>query len=62
MELFVRLLARAAIWVRRPPPPRVAAAIFGAVAIAVLIVLVERGIGWPDWATAERWRRLPPPP
>ena len=48
-------------WARRPPPAWKVKLVFALVALGLLLVGVERWIGWPDWATLEpgtRWRSL----
>jgi len=57
MDFFFHLLVRTSLWVRRPPSKRWLIAAGSAIAIAAVIVTVERTVGWPDWATAERLPR-----
>ena len=44
MDPMTRILIRLSQWLRRPPSRRQ----------AIAIVLVERHVGWPDWAQSER--------
>ncbi len=47
-------------WVQHPPSPRRIKLVFGVIAICILLVLIERYIGWPDALTGEhRPMRLP---
>ena len=50
-------LLRAKRWVQNPPSAKRVKLVFGAVAIALVIVGLERLGFWPDWATAERLPR-----
>lgn len=59
MDILARLLVRAAIWVRRPPSRHVVIAAAVAVALSLVLVGIERFIGWPDWLTADRLPRRP---
>lgn len=54
MDPLTRLLIRLSQWYRRPPSPRRIAIILVVLAVAAVIVAVERFVGWPDWATTER--------
>lgn len=57
MDLFARLLVRAALWIRRPPSKRYVYALLGvAVLVAVVAGLEAAGL-WPEWATSERLPR-----
>ena len=52
-------LIRMAQWARRPPSAR-RAALFAGVALACLVlVAIERGLGWPDWLTLDPARPAP---
>jgi|OM-RGC.v1.035602745 hypothetical protein len=65
MDLFTRLLLRAAIWVRRPPSSRHVAVVAVALAIGGALAAIEHFFGWPDWATVSphgfRGTPIPPP-
>jgi hypothetical protein len=54
MDPMTRLLIRMVQWLRHPPPRSRIILILVVVAIAGSIALVERHVGWPDWATTER--------
>jgi hypothetical protein len=51
MDLFTRLLLRAAIWVRHPPSKRMILVVAIAIGVALLIAGIELAFGWPDWLT-----------
>jgi len=56
MDLLLRVLIRASIWIRRPPSrERLYAIIAVALLVAVVFGLEAAGL-WPEWATRE-----PPP-
>ncbi len=40
-------------WLRHPPSRRTVQIIIVVLVAATALVLVERFIGWPDWATTE---------
>jgi hypothetical protein len=44
-------LVRMAHWLRHPPSPGRVKLVLAVVAFCALLVLVERFVGWPDWAT-----------
>ncbi len=47
-------------WVQNPPSPRRIKLVFGVVLVCILLFLIERYVGWPDWLTGnERRPRLP---
>lgn len=48
-----RWLIRMAMWARRPPSESRVKLVLGVIAIGIAIVLIEKFIGWPDWATAD---------
>lgn len=53
-------LMRASRWARHPPSPRRVALVLVVVAIAVVIVALDKTGYWPDWARLDRMhRRLP---
>lgn len=41
-------------WLRHPPSWRTVQIIIVVLVAATALVLVERFIGWPEWATTER--------
>jgi hypothetical protein len=57
MDLYVRLLLRAALWIRRPPSREYVYACIGVVILVAVIVGLEALGWWPDWATADRMPR-----
>lgn len=50
----LRHLMRAKRWAQNPPSAKRVKLVFGVIAIALLIVGLERLGFWPDWARAER--------
>ena len=52
--LDLRLLMRAKLWVQNPPSAKRVKLVFGAIALALLVVALERFGFWPDWAQTER--------
>ncbi len=54
MDPLTRLLIRLAQWFRHPPPRSRIVLTLAAAALAIGIVLIERYVGWPDWAQTER--------
>ncbi len=60
-RLFFRILPRLAIWIRRPPSPRRMLLIAIVVAAALVLVGIEKYVGWPDALTVERLPRNPVP-
>jgi hypothetical protein len=61
-RLFFRILPRLAIWIRRPPSPRRMLLIAVVVAAALVIVGIEKYVGWPEALTVERLPRNPVQP
>ncbi|WP_426956622.1 hypothetical protein [Muricoccus radiodurans] len=63
MDPYTRLLFLMARWWRNPPSRRALIAMGVALAVCILLVTVERTVGWPDWLRTERvpMRRLPAP-
>ncbi len=54
---------RAKLWARRPPSMRMVKLVFGAIALAALVLGIDYFGLWPDWAQADRVpRRLTPQP
>jgi hypothetical protein len=41
---------RAARWARKPPSASRVKLVLGVVAFCLLLVALERFVGWPDWA------------
>ncbi len=54
MDPMTRLLIRLAQWFRHPPSPTQIKVILATLVICVILVLIEKFVGWPDWATAQR--------
>ncbi|MFD1881371.1 hypothetical protein [Paracoccus pacificus] len=53
-------LLRASRWARRPPSTRMVILVLGIIAVALLLVGLEKLGMWPDWATLQQGRgRLP---
>lgn len=48
------LLVRTAYWVRHPPSKRWLIAASTAIVLAATVVIVERLVGWPEWAKTQR--------
>ncbi len=46
-------LTRMARWVRHPPSPARAKLVFTVIGICLVLVAVERFIGWPEWLTTQ---------
>ena len=53
MDPLTRLFIQLAHWVRHPPSRTHAIVMLVALRTSVALVLVERGIGWPDWLRSE---------
>lgn len=51
-----RWLLRMAKWARHPPSRKQLQMIFGVLALCLLLLAVERFVGWPEWATVDRMR------
>lgn len=51
MDPMIRWAIRLAQWFRRPPSRQQAILIAVTIGVCVAVVLVERFVGWPDWAT-----------
>lgn len=50
-------LLRMAQWARNPPSPARVKLVLGVVAACILLVVLERIVGWPDALTVEKLRR-----
>ncbi len=53
MDPLTRILFRLAQWYRNPPSRRYLWIAGIAIAVSIAIVLLERGLGWPDWLRSE---------
>lgn len=48
-------------WARNPPSEKMVKLVLSIVAVAAAIYLLERYVGWPDWASIDNARgRLTP--
>ncbi|MCP4206587.1 MAG: hypothetical protein GY767_06025 [Shimia sp.] len=54
-----RHLMRMNKWARNPPSEARVKLVFGIVAACLVLVLIEKFIGWPDMLTLEPQRRNP---
>jgi hypothetical protein len=54
MDPLTRALILMTQWLRHPPSWRTVQIIIVVLVASTALVLVERYIGWPDWATTER--------
>ncbi len=52
--LDLRHLMRAKRWVQNPPSAKRVKLVFGAIALALMVIGLERLGYWPEWARAER--------
>ncbi|UPG71658.1 hypothetical protein MVG78_13975 [Roseomonas gilardii subsp. gilardii] len=61
MDPLTRLLIQMVQWWRHPPGRRKAMVILVALALSLLLVTIERTLGWPSWLRTEPVpiRRLP---
>jgi len=57
---YTRFLLKAKLWVRNPPSEKRVMLVVAAIAICLLIVGIEKFIGWPEWATVEKMRGFRP--
>ncbi|WBV44511.1 hypothetical protein [Pseudoroseomonas cervicalis] len=58
MDPLLRLSVFLTRLVRNPPSRQRAMMMLAALLICLALLLVERFIGWPDWATLERSPRM----
>jgi len=47
-------MIRAKRWVQHPPSAGRVKLVLGVIALCILLVAVEKSIGWPDWMTVDR--------
>jgi hypothetical protein len=52
-------LLRAKRWVQNPPSEGRVKLVLGVVALCLLLVAIERFVGWPDWMTVDGLRQKP---
>ncbi|WP_368416036.1 hypothetical protein [Falsiroseomonas sp.] len=53
MDPLTRIFIQLARWFRNPPSRTHVIVILIALGASVALVLVERGIGWPDWLRSD---------
>jgi hypothetical protein len=61
MDPLMRVLVQAAQWLRRPPSAAHVRILVVALLGCLGIVAIERFVGWPDWARADRTVIVPVP-
>ncbi len=61
MDPVPRTLIRAVQWLRRPPSAHQVRIVVLVVLGCLAIVAIERFVGWPEWARAERGVIVPIP-
>jgi hypothetical protein len=47
-------LIRAKRWAQNPPSAGRVKLVLGVIALCILLVAIEKFIGWPDWMTVDR--------
>ena len=52
-------LLRAKRWGQNPPSAGRVMLVFGVIAVCLLIVGIERFVGWPEWMTVDSLRQKP---
>lgn len=52
-------LLRAKRWVQNPPLSGRVKLVFAVIAVCLVLVAIERFIGWPDWMTVDGLRQKP---
>lgn len=57
---YTRLLFKAKLWARRPPSEARVKMVLGVIALCLILVGIEKFIGWPEWATVEKMRGFRP--
>jgi hypothetical protein len=50
-------LLRAKRWAQNPPSAGRVRLVLAVLAVCVVLVVIERTVGWPDWLTVEPMRR-----
>lgn len=53
LRMTDRWMLRAVKWARNPPSPKRVKFVFGIIAVCIIIYLVERYIGLPDWMSID---------
>lgn len=56
--LHYRWLLRAKRWVQNPPSENRIKLVFGVIALCLVLVAVERWVGWPDFLRVEQPPKL----
>ncbi|MTJ04091.1 MAG: hypothetical protein FH759_05270 [Sediminimonas qiaohouensis] len=57
----MRWIVRMARWARHPPSEKMVKLVLSIVAVAAVIYVIERYVGWPDWMSLDNTRgRLTP--
>lgn len=52
-------LLRAKRWVQNPPSAARVKLVLGVIALCLVIVAIERFMGWPEWMTVDGLRQKP---
>jgi len=52
----MRWLVMAKRWVQNPPSPQQIKFIAAIIGICLILLVIERSFGWPDWLTPNRMR------
>lgn len=52
-------LLRAKRWVQNPPSAARVKLVLGVIALCLVIVGIERFLGWPEWMTVDNLRQKP---
>ncbi len=52
-----RWFMKMSMWARNPPSAKKVMFVFAIIAICLALFVVERFIGWPEWATPNRMGR-----
>ena len=58
MDWQLRVLVQVTKWLRRPPSRQFVWILTTVVVLGVALALVERFMGWPEWATVDRGARI----
>jgi hypothetical protein len=59
MDLFARLLLYMSRWSRERPSRKLVITVCIAVALILVVVAVERSVGWPEFLTVNKLPRRP---
>ncbi|WP_296419222.1 hypothetical protein [Pseudooctadecabacter sp.] len=55
---YTRFLLKASQWARNPPSEKRVKLVIGVILVCLILVGVEKFVGWPEWARVERLRGL----